>query len=66
MKPAAELTEAEALDELTALADEMAAHDVAYPQQAAPTIPAPTTTTSYVDSRPVTRCPTETGPSPQR
>ncbi len=37
-KPVQELTEAEAVDELTALADELAAHDIAYHQQDAPTI----------------------------
>jgi DNA ligase (NAD+) len=37
-KPVADLTEAEALDELTRLADEIAAHDVRYHQQDAPTI----------------------------
>ena len=37
-KPVAELTEAEAAEELTALADEMAAHDIAYHQHDAPTI----------------------------
>src|ERR1700754_639399 len=37
-KPVEELTEAEALGELTALADEMAAHDVRYFQDQAPTI----------------------------
>src|SRR5258706_12041610 len=35
---AAALTEAEALDELTRLADEIAAHDIRYHQQDAPTI----------------------------
>ncbi|THD81232.1 MAG: NAD-dependent DNA ligase LigA [Phenylobacterium sp.] len=38
MKPAADLTEAEALDELTRLADEIAAHDIRYHQQDDPTI----------------------------
>lgn len=38
MKPVAELTESEAADELTALADEMAAHDLRYHQDDAPTI----------------------------
>jgi DNA ligase (NAD+) len=38
MKPPADLTEAEALDELTALADEIAAHDIRYHQQDDPTI----------------------------
>ena len=38
MKPAADLTEAEALEELTALADEMAAHDLRYHQDDAPTV----------------------------
>jgi DNA ligase (NAD+) len=37
-KPVEELTEAEALDELTALADEMAAHDIRYFQDQTPTI----------------------------
>ena len=36
--PVAELTEAEAVAELTALADEIARHDIAYHQQDAPTI----------------------------
>jgi DNA ligase (NAD+) len=36
--PAADLTEAQALDELTRLADEIASHDIAYHQQDAPTI----------------------------
>jgi len=36
--PVADLTEAEALDELTRLADEIAAHDIRYHQQDAPTI----------------------------
>jgi DNA ligase (NAD+) len=38
MKSAADLTEAEALDELTVLADEIAAHDIRYHQQDEPTI----------------------------
>jgi len=38
MKPVADLTEAEALDALTALADEIAAHDIRYHQEDAPTI----------------------------
>jgi DNA ligase (NAD+) len=38
MKPVADLTEAEALDELTALADEIAQHDIRYHQQDDPTI----------------------------
>ena len=38
MKPVADLTESEAADELTALADEMAAHDLRYHQRDAPTI----------------------------
>ena len=38
MKPVADLTEAEALEELTALADAMAAHDIAYHQRDAPTV----------------------------
>jgi DNA ligase (NAD+) len=37
-KPAADLTEAEAVDELTRLADEIAAHDIRYHQQDDPTI----------------------------
>jgi DNA ligase (NAD+) len=37
-KPPADLTEAEAVEELTALADEIARHDIAYHQQDAPTI----------------------------
>src|SRR3954467_261912 len=37
-KPVADLTEAEALDELTALADEIAAHDIRYHQQDDPTV----------------------------
>ena len=37
-KPAADLTEAEAADELAALADEIAAHDLRYHQQDAPTV----------------------------
>ncbi|HEV2533186.1 NAD-dependent DNA ligase LigA [Phenylobacterium sp.] len=37
-KPVADLTESEALDELTALADEIAAHDVRYHQQDEPSI----------------------------
>jgi DNA ligase (NAD+) len=38
MKPPADLTEAEALDELTALADEIAAHDLRYYREDDPTI----------------------------
>jgi DNA ligase (NAD+) len=38
MKPVADLSEAEALDELTALADEIAAHDIRYHREDAPTI----------------------------
>ncbi|HEY0651050.1 NAD-dependent DNA ligase LigA [Phenylobacterium sp.] len=38
MKPVADLTEAEAVDELTKLADEIAAHDIRYHQQDDPTI----------------------------
>jgi DNA ligase (NAD+) len=38
MKPVTNLTEAEAVDELTRLADEIAAHDIRYHQQDAPTI----------------------------
>jgi DNA ligase (NAD+) len=38
MKPVADLTEAEAVEELTELADEIARHDIAYHQQDAPTI----------------------------
>lgn len=38
LKPIADLTEAEAVEELTALADEIAAHDIHYHQQDAPTI----------------------------
>jgi len=38
VKPVSDLTEAEALDELTALADEIAAHDIRYHQQDDPTI----------------------------
>ena len=38
MKPISDLTEAEAVEELTALADELARHDIAYHQQDAPTI----------------------------
>ncbi|HEY0435971.1 MAG TPA: NAD-dependent DNA ligase LigA, partial [Phenylobacterium sp.] len=38
MKPPADLTEAEALDELTRLADEIAAHDIRYHREDAPTI----------------------------
>ncbi|WP_293904465.1 NAD-dependent DNA ligase LigA [Phenylobacterium sp.] len=38
MKPVDTLTEAEALEELTALADEIAAHDIRYHQRDAPTI----------------------------
>ncbi|HET6970601.1 MAG TPA: NAD-dependent DNA ligase LigA [Phenylobacterium sp.] len=38
LKPVDDLTEAEALDELTTLADEIARHDIAYHQQDAPTI----------------------------
>jgi DNA ligase (NAD+) len=37
-KPVAELTEAEALDELTVLADEIAAHDIRYFQDDAPSV----------------------------
>lgn len=37
-KPPADLTEAEAVEELTFLADEIARHDIAYHQQDAPTI----------------------------
>ena len=37
-KSPADLTEAEAVEELTALADELARHDIAYHQQDAPTI----------------------------
>jgi DNA ligase (NAD+) len=37
-KPVADLSEAEAVDELTELADEIARHDIAYHQQDAPTI----------------------------
>jgi len=37
-RPVSDLTEAEALDELTALADEIAAHDIRYHQQDDPTI----------------------------
>ncbi len=37
-KPVDQLTEAEAAEELTALADELAAHDIRYHQQDAPTI----------------------------
>ena len=37
-KPVEQLTEAEALDELTALADEIARHDIAYHQQDDPAI----------------------------
>ncbi len=37
-RPAADLTEAEAVDELTRLADEIAEHDIRYHQQDAPTI----------------------------
>lgn len=37
-KPVADLTEAEAVEELTQLADEIARHDIAYHQQDAPTI----------------------------
>src|SRR6185312_13861282 len=37
-KPVPELTEAEAVAELTALADTLAAHDIAYHQQDAPTV----------------------------
>ncbi|MDG2521759.1 NAD-dependent DNA ligase LigA [Caulobacter segnis] len=39
MKPIESLTETEAADELTALADTLAAHDIAYYQDEAPTIP---------------------------
>ena len=38
MRQVADLTEAEALDELTQLADELAAHDVRYFEQDEPTI----------------------------
>lgn len=38
LKTVSDLTEAEALDELTQLADEIARHDIAYHQQDAPTI----------------------------
>src|SRR3569832_2546399 len=38
VKPVEELTEAEAVEELTALADEIAAHDIRYHQQDDPTI----------------------------
>ena len=38
MKPVADLTEAEAVEELTRLADTLAAHDLAYHRDAAPTI----------------------------
>jgi DNA ligase (NAD+) len=38
LKPPADLTEAEAADELTRLADDLAAHDLRYHQQDAPTI----------------------------
>jgi DNA ligase (NAD+) len=38
LKPVADLSEAEALDELTALADEIAAHDIRYHREDAPTI----------------------------
>jgi DNA ligase (NAD+) len=38
LPPVADLTEAQALDELTALADEIAAHDIRYHQQDDPTI----------------------------
>ena len=38
MIPVADLTESQALDELTQLADEIAAHDIRYHQQDAPTI----------------------------
>ncbi|OJU10265.1 MAG: DNA ligase (NAD(+)) LigA [Caulobacterales bacterium 68-7] len=38
MKPVEQLTEAEAVEELAHLADEMAAHDIAYHQNDAPTI----------------------------
>jgi DNA ligase (NAD+) len=37
-KPAAELTEAQAVEELTRLADEIAAHDIRYHREDAPTI----------------------------
>ncbi len=37
-KPVADLTEAEALDALTALADEIAAHDIRYYQDEAPAV----------------------------
>lgn len=38
MKPVSDLTEAEAVEELTQLADELAEHDIRYHQQDAPTI----------------------------
>ncbi len=38
MKPVADLTESQALDELTRLADEIAAHDIRYHREDAPTI----------------------------
>ncbi|WP_312163036.1 NAD-dependent DNA ligase LigA [Phenylobacterium sp.] len=38
MKPVSDLTEAEAVEELTRLADEIARHDIAYHQQDAPVI----------------------------
>jgi DNA ligase (NAD+) len=38
MKPVADLTEAEAVEELTRLADEIAGHDIAYHQQDEPTV----------------------------
>ncbi|WP_414695423.1 NAD-dependent DNA ligase LigA [Phenylobacterium sp.] len=38
MKPVEQLTEAEAVEELTQLADEIAAHDIRYHQEDAPTI----------------------------
>ena len=37
-KPAADLSEAEAVEELTRLADELARHDIAYHREDAPTI----------------------------
>jgi DNA ligase (NAD+) len=39
MKPVDQLSEAEAVEELTALADEIAAHDIRYYQEDAPSIP---------------------------
>ena len=38
LKPVAELDESEAVEELTRLADELTAHDLAYHQQDAPTV----------------------------